>query len=70
MAITAPVVIDVIDPSGKKHTVNGWAAEIIELVLIRQNQINALNRGHVHCDFGPTSGLSAEIAENVRGVRR
>lgn len=69
MATTAPV-IDVIDPQGKRHTVNGWAAEIIELVLLRQDQINALHRGHVHCDFGPTSGLSAEIAENVRGVRR
>jgi hypothetical protein len=69
MASTAPAVISVVDLQGRTHRVIGWAAEIIAEVLLEADHINAIEVGHVHAKFGPTSGLWLEVARNTRRKR-
>lgn len=64
----AAPVIDVIDPSGRRHTVNGRAAEMVAAILENADRINEVTAGDLVFNFGPGS-MQPRFTENWRRVK-
>lgn len=54
----AAPVVTVVDPAGRSHVVNGWAARLIVKVLVCQGEINGAPNAQLVADWGPTRGMT------------